>query len=255
MNDTELDELLNEWKTPPVPPSLLEGVRIGIAAKRSRPLRARLPDWRLLIVGTAVVAVVFLLANTSAFPEKISSPPYTVDSEIILHQGTPGCPNCWMEGPKNALMTSYNQAGSEVLVSWSAPNDSWEAVFWAAKLAVSDAVERVKRTFLLEPDRESEDYAVVHSTVAQSWVLTKRATLVNSGCRSGGPQGKVVGQEVILDYPTLAAQYDFWRVRVTVWMAPALNCFALRATVEAQQADGSWTLESEKKALRVTMNR
>ena len=47
----------------------------------------------------------------------------------------------------------------------------------------------------------------------------------------------------------------FWRVRVTVWMAPALNCFALRATVEAQQADGSWTLESEKKALRVTMNR
>jgi hypothetical protein len=35
---------------------------------------------------------------------------------------------------------------------------------------------------------------------------------------------------------------------------PQLSCFALRATVEVQQADGTWSLVSEKKALKVTMN-
>ena len=265
MNDKELDELLNTWRTPPAPASLREGVRAGIAAKHRAPLQVPWRGWRLrLIAGAAVAAVVFLLADTSAFPEKVSPPPYTVDSQIIQYAGPSGQPSRWINsGPESVLLTSYNQAGSEVILSWSAPDYPLEAAFWAAKMAVSDAVARVTRTFLLTPDTEAEDFAIAYSTVGQSRVPGRRSTLLNSGCRA--PQGKVVGQEVILNYPAIAVQYHWGRWRMTLWMAPELSCFALRATVEAEgpfpirsdneDGDGSWTLLSEKRALKVTVNR
>ena len=250
MNDNELDELLNTRKTSPTPASLRERVPVGIVVRHKR-----LSRQRFLVAAAAVLAVVFLLTNTSAFSEKVIAQPYTVDSEIILHPGTPGCPNCWMEGPKHALMTSYNQAGSEVLLSWSAPDDPLGAVFWTAKLMVSDVIERFKHRFLLEPDPEAEDHAVVYWAVGQSRVLAERVPLVNSGCRPLSRQGQVVGQDFLLNYPTIVSEYHYWKMRVTLWMAPPLSCFALRATVEAEQADGSWTVVSEKKALKVTVNR
>ena len=42
---------------------------------------------------------------------------------------------------------------------------------------------------------------------------------------------------------------------MTLSMAPDLSCFALRATVEMQLEDGRWNLVSEKKAVKVTVNR
>jgi hypothetical protein len=150
-------------------------------------------------------------------------------------------------------MTSYNQAGSEVVLSWSAPDQPLEGALWGAKLSASNTIERLKRRFLLSPDDEADDFAVVYSAANESHVLTERATLVNSGCRAAGPQGKVVGEDVILNYPTVAAQYGFFKMRMTVWMAPALSCFALRTTVEGQQADGSWRTVSEKQAVKVTV--
>jgi hypothetical protein len=38
-------------------------------------------------------------------------------------------------------------------------------------------------------------------------------------------------------------------------MAPRLSCFALRAAIERQQPDGSWTMVTEKKAVKVNVNR
>ena len=257
-----LDELLNSWKTPPIPASLRESVRAGIAAKRPTPRRPWFPGWRWLAAGAAAAAVVFMIADTSALSKKAGPPPYRVDSEIILDDGTLQCPNCWWKGdpranpgPQRMLMTSYNLAGSEVILSWSAPDHPLQATFFAAKLAIDGAVERAKRRFLLSSDTEAGNFAVVYSAVGQSHVLTERTTLVNSGCQSPGPPGKVLGREVMLNYPTVAAQYDFWKARLTVWMAPELSCFALRATVEAEQPDGSWKLVREKKALKVTVNR
>jgi hypothetical protein len=273
MNDTELDELLDTWKTPPLPRSLKETVHARIAAKRRRRPWELLSAWRLLTAGAAAAALVFLLANTSAFSEKVSPPPYTVDSEITLYpvqrvfmlQPRPNsdsrvsrCWSCWIgSGPESALMTSFNQAGTEVVLSWSAPGHPFEGAVWAAKLAASNAIGRVTRRFLLTPDEEAErgDFAVVYSAVGQSWTVGERATLLNSGCQPSDRQGKVVGQEVILNYPTIAAQHDYWKTRMTLWMAPELSCFALRATVEVQQQDGTWTLVSEKRAVKVTVNR
>jgi hypothetical protein len=260
MNDRELDELLNTWKTPPVPGSLREGVRAGIPAKRAWPLGQLFSRWRLAIAGTAVAAVILLMANTSAFSRKLSPPPYIVDSEIILYAGPQapsGCGFCWLYpaylSPKSMLMRSYNQAGSEVVLSWSAPNERLVGAFWAARLAVASTIDKVGRSIPLAPELESPDYyAVAYTAVAQTQTLGARDDLVNSGCRPSGRRGEVVGQEVILNYPTIVVRYGS---RTFLWMAPELSCFALRARVEVEQQDGSWILVSEKKAVKVTLNR
>ena len=141
-----------------------------------------------------------------------------------------------------------------MVLSWSDPDHRMESLFFAVRLAVEGTVERMKHRLFSVPDEEAEDFAVVYSTVSQSHVLTRRANLVNSGCRNPGPSGTILGEQLMLNYATVAAQYNFWKSRVTVWMAPQLGCFALRVTVEREQPDGSWTLSSEKKAVRVAVS-
>src|SRR5262245_55936764 len=263
MNDTELDELLNTWETPPVRGDWRESVRNRIARNHRKPLRELLPRWRLLLAGTSVAAVILVVANTSAFSRKLSPPPYTVDSEIIFYVGSPlpsGCGFCSLYPthlvPKSVLMTSYNKAGTELVLSWSAPDERVVAAFWAARLAVARTIDRVARSIPLAPELDSADYyAVVYTAVAQTQTLGGRDDLVNSGCRPSGLRGEVIGQDVIFNYPTVIARFGSRNSRTFVWMAPELSCFALRARVEAEQQDGSWVLVSEKKALKVTVNR
>ncbi len=66
----------------------------------------------------------------------------------------------------------------------------------------------------------------------------------------------MVDRETILDYPTVAIQLplDGNRRRRTVWMAPALGCFALKVTTEEQLADGRFLLLSAKEAIKVRLN-
>jgi hypothetical protein len=67
---------------------------------------------------------------------------------------------------------------------------------------------------------------------------------------------EIVGRETILGYATAAIQLplDGNRVRRTVWMAPALGCFALKVATEKQKADGTFRLISGKQALAVRLN-
>src|SRR5205823_7213566 len=88
MNDTELDELLDTWKTPAAPPSMREYVRAGmLAGSTTRPkpsLRDLLRGWRLVFASAAVILLA-VLVDISAFSQKASPPPYTVDSEVTLY--------------------------------------------------------------------------------------------------------------------------------------------------------------------------
>jgi len=262
MNDTELDELLNTWKAPPVRRSWREGVQTGIARKQRKPLRELLTGGRLLFAGASAALVILVVANTSGFSRKFSPPPYTVDSEINFYSDfavPSGCGFCSLHPvrlpPKHVLMTSYNTAGSEVLLTWSAPNERLVAAFWAARSAVARTIDNVARSIPLKPELESADnYAVVYTWVAHTETLGLRDDLVNSGCLPSSRRGEVVGQDVILNYRTVMARYNSGGSRTLLWMAPKLSCFALRARVEEQQQDGSWTLLSEKKAVKVTVN-
>jgi len=75
----------------------------------------------------------------------------------------------------------------------------------------------------------------------------------NHGCRLASRSGTVIGDESVLGYPTIIGRIDYYKTRLTLWMAPQLSCFALRATILRQRPDGSWALVSEKKALKITV--
>ncbi len=262
MNDAELDEMLNAWKTRPVREAWREGVQNHIARTRRKQLRELFPKWSLLVAG-ALMAAVLLLANTSAFSRKLAPPPYTVESEIMFYAdfaAPSGCGFCSLHPvrlpPKRVLMTSYNRAGSEVLLTWSAPNERLTGAFWAARFAVATTIDRIARSVPLARALEPPDYySVVYTAATQTRTLGPREDLVNSGCRPSERRGEVIGQDAILDYPTIVARFGSRGSRILVWMAPELSCFALRARVEEEQQDGSWTVVSEKKALKVTVNR
>ena len=263
MNDTELDELLNSWKTPPVPGSLREGVRAGISTNRRRPLRSLATGWKLLTAAAAAIVVAIVFAGTNAFPARTPLPPFTVESEITRYAGS-SLGGRYLE-PKSAAMTSYNQDGSEVILSWSSLDPPLDAAVTEAAAVFHDGIGNIMRGFhrfvlgfVLTPDQieRRKNFAVVHPTTSQSWTVGERTALLNSGCRSVGQRDKLVGEEVILNYPTVATQHDIGGGRLmTVWMSPELSCFALRARIEAQQPDGSRTTVSEKQAVKVTLNR
>jgi hypothetical protein len=259
MNDSELNELLDKWKTPAVPASMREKVGARIAVNQRKPLWARLFGWRPLAAATAVVAIAVVLADTYAFSTKATPPPFTVESEIIRHDDLPDCLTCWISpvypGPKRALMTSYSQAGSEMVLSWSAVGKlHLPAALWSAKLAVSGAFNKLRRIVPLMPELEPTDYyAVIYTAVNESRSLGGRDDLLRYSCRPTGRSAEVIGEEVVLDYPTVVVRDNSYKSRMTLWMSPELSCFALRAIVEAEQPDGTWTLLTEKKALKVTM--
>lgn len=263
MNDTELDELLNSWKTPPVPGSLREGVRAGISSHRRRTPRSLATGWRLLAAAASMIVVAVVLAGTNAFPARGPLPPFTVESEITRFSGP--VLNDLNPEPKSAAMVSYNQDGSEIIVSWSSLDPPLDAAVSEAVAVVRDGIGRIMLGFhrfvlgfVLTPDQieRRKNFAVVHPTTGQTWTVGERTALLNSGCRSVGDREKLVGEDVILNYPTVAKQQDIGGGRLmTLWMAPELNCFALRAKIEVQQPDGGRTTVSEKKAVKVTLNR
>jgi len=60
-----------------------------------------------------------------------------------------------------------------------------------------------------------------------------------------------------LNYKTAAVRGILTNERsrvVTLWMAPELSCFVLRATLETKQAADARKLVSERKAVRMTVN-
>jgi hypothetical protein len=261
MNDTELDELLNSWKTPPVPGSLREGVRAGISATRPRPLRSLATGWKVFAAAAGAIVIAVVFAGTNAFPARAPLPPFTVESEITRYPG-PRLGDRYLQ-PKSAVMTSFNQDGSEIILSWSSLDPPLDAAITEAAGIFQDGIRNILRGFHsvlgfeLTPEQieRRKHFAVVHPTTSQSWTAGDRTALLNSGCRSGVEGERLVGEEVILNYPTVAAQHDIGDGRLmTVWMAPALSCFALRVRIEAQQPDGSRTTVSEKKAVKVTLN-
>jgi hypothetical protein len=224
------------------------------------------------IVLALLAAVILLLANTSAFSRKPSPPPYTVDYEIrhylakdIEAENIEGVAPASDVGRAFAspaltlLVTSYNQAGSEVILSSSFPNQPLKSVLGHIFLGLWGATDRLIRGFVRSPDAEEDAFAVVYpsSPRGMAMVLGRRETLVSSGCQTSHGGAKVIGHEVILNYPVTRVQQpeSAGRQMVTLWMAPELSCFALRATIHAKQPDGAWKRIIERRALKVTVNR
>ena len=157
-----------------------------------------------------------------------------------------------------AMVTSYNEGGSEVLLSASIPNRTLKTILGRIMLASWSVAEGFKRRFLLDPDDEAASFAVVYiSNPFDPQVLGRRDALLSSGCRTSHGDAKVIGQDVVLNYPVTVVQepHQGGMQMATIWMAPELSCFALRVTVHAKQTDGTWKMMIEKRAVNVNLEK
>jgi hypothetical protein len=225
MKDTELDELLNCWKVPSPPVELREQVRGAFYPPRKR--RSLRFNLKPMFAGTALGACVGLLAIvTQAFPQTIRIAsglfqiPYTVDSEFVNFDeyGTPKV---------EMYATSYMDKGVETQLSSSVPGEPFATAVRRVLDATGFLLSRIVR-------RDHSGY------------------FVGSGCVNQGQP--VVERKTLLGFPTVAIQTRFGggQERMTLWMAPDLDCFALMTRDEERQADGSYRVVSEKHALSVT---
>jgi len=219
-----------------------------------------------LVAGMSMAAIIILLANTPAFSRKLNRPTYTVDSEIrhyladSVEDVTPASEitQTVVSPSMTLLVTSYNQDGREVIAAASFPDHPLKSIMGNMFLSFFGGANRFTQALKLSADESADAFAVVDpSTPRNTLVVGQREALLSSGCQTMDAGSKVVGQEVILNYPVIGVQqpHDGGMRMLTLWMAPELDCFSLRTTIHAKQSHGTWKLISEKQARRVTLNR
>jgi hypothetical protein len=282
MNDTELDEMLDQWSAPPPSASLRANVRAGFASRQAqdkRPgmlvrwsagcIRAFAPGARKILFAMATLAVVTLvvtLVGTPALPQ--TSPvriPYSVDSEFVRYAD---------DGSRSVEMhsTSYTQNGAETLLSRSIPGLGFETALGRALDATLPLWQRIMTPLVASPaDLEKMKRARLQNIGFVTGCAYRTCFVINhyyfgkaAAGAAGCVAGAVVGRETILNYPTTAVQPpsylthsdhpNYGRRRMTLWMAPDLGCFALRITSEEQRPDGAFHVVTVKQALKVTLN-
>jgi hypothetical protein len=274
MNDTELDEMLVQWRVPPAPASMRARVRAGFAARLgqaappSAPVRWRwafMPGSRKALPAACMIGIgAFLWVVTQALSQTPPPvrPPYTVDSEYVRY-GDDGSPAVEM------YSTSYtNQSGAEILLSRSIPGHPIGTAVGRTLDAALPLWQRLMLPFAVSSEEMAKYRKMRQSGVQQvivvpgcddltclvidHWGFRRAAGGTGNACLDG----TVVADETILNYPTTAVERDLGDHRkMTLWMAPDLGCFALRITTEVRGPDGKFHLATVKQALKVTVNR
>jgi hypothetical protein len=230
MEDIELDELLNRWHVPAAPAELREKARTAFRASRERAPRQRgrfLFALKPVFSGAVIGGVLCGLLLTQALPQTVraTSPlfriPYTVEWEFVNFDERGA-------GAVHMYGTSYMDRGNEVMLSSAIPGRP-----------VVTAVRRILETtgFLWRQIAGAEGWAGA-------------ADFVRLGCVSEGQTP--LERTSIVGYSTVAVQTGSApQMRVTLWRAPDLDCFALKMRMEEWQKDGFYRVVSEKHALAV----
>jgi hypothetical protein len=253
MTDNELDEILDKWTAPSVPPSLRARVRAGFPAPPRRTFR-----WRKSLIAAAVLAAVaFFLIATDASPQPPASTPWTVDSEFLRYAD---------DGSSSIEMysTSYESNGNEVLLSRSAPANPFKTALARAADVVIPIHNRLMRRIMVDPKllEQVQKVRARHPGVSfitgcdlYTCLLLDHSGYARDPSGTGCLAEAIVDRATILNYPTEAVR-ERWTEhgRMTLWMAPALGCFALKVTQEEERPDGTFHLVSAKQALKVTVN-
>jgi hypothetical protein len=264
MNDTELDDILNAWRTPPVPPSLAEHVRAGYTQKQGHGSLVT-AFWRWITVhprtlaACAVVSILTLLiAVPGAHPQPAPAVPWTVESEF-LHYAEDGSSSVEM------LMTSYVLNGNETVLSRWAPSNPMTTALWSTADAIGPVHDRIISRLMfgsakMEEIHKSREARAARTVGAVTGCGPMCLSVSHSfwerampGPATGCVAREIAGRDTILGHATTAFQ-DRWTEhgRMTVWMAADLGCFALRSTYETQQPDGSFRMVGEKRAVKIT---
>ena len=243
MNDHELDDMLNQWDPPAVPPTMRENVRAGFRERvvDAIPIipRRRFPRLRFAF-GFAGLAAALLL-TTAAFPQVgrmfSSEPvPYTVDSEFVMFPQD--------REPRTYLtLTSYSRNAKEVVLDWAMPQHPFAGPIHRVLDALITFVHG-------SPGSSAAGDASAATGCGHNCIrvatesLGPAAQLLSSGCVTG----TVVGRETILGHDTVAVQRTIDAGRGTFWLAPDLGCHALRVVIEDPVSNRRFV---EKRALRI----
>lgn len=233
MNDTELDEMLNQWKAPE-PGAELRG---RIRGMKPRKQRFAWPSWHLgrgLVAGAATCGVALLVLVGLAAPETTAgSIPFTVDSEYTRHN---------RDGSVTITeyRTEYMRDGAEATLSSSFPDNTLMTIHNRFFYAFQNLM-----------------YPMVRAVHGPNKRAISAETVANDCVWPGAKDLKIISHEKILGYMTAVLRLPQSvgnDDRGTEWRAPALGCFVLRSTWEALENDGSYRLTYEKRATKVTIN-
>jgi hypothetical protein len=249
MTDGELDEILNQWSVPPASPSLRDRVRAGFPAPPRHAFR-----WRKGFTAAAVIAAAaILLLATQASPQPVAPIPWTVDSEFIRYAD---------DGSSSITMfsTSYQSGTSEILISRSIPGNPFKNALAQVADVIMPIHNRLMRRFmvdsrLLEQVQRASTHSVGFITGCDSSACLVLDHFGYPKSATGCIDAPIVDRATILNYPTEAVR-ERWTEhgRMTIWMAPALGCFALKVTQEEERPDGTFRLVRAKQALKITVS-
>jgi len=246
MNDSQLDNLLNQWEPPQPSPSLRQALSRECAARCTPPA----PRWhffsayRAALAGSALGLGAFLCIAIIATPQTFSpsAVPYTVESRCILYN--PPQKQGFFNGPRQEMiMYSFSRKGREVLLSGSSPGHPLENLILHIGFTISS---RFGGLLGMTPPEKSASFSAGFT----QWFIGRSEELLNRGCAIG----TVVGKPTMLGYKTVAVQINFPEHRMNMWLAPDLGCFAMKLKLEDLQPDGTYVLRNEKEALKVTHN-
>ncbi len=162
MNDTELDDMLNEWKAPAVP----KGLRERISQEPPRPKwKFRLPSG--LFFGLAAGAAMFLLVVGIAAPQTLGTTPrFNFISQIIDH-------NADGSSSVNEYRTSTANNGAEIMLEQNFP-DSW---FMTLHSHFFDTVHRMLGISRPPPSMASDCSFRFMSVIGHETILNYRTTV------------------------------------------------------------------------------
>jgi len=221
MNDTELDELLKQWKAPE-PGAELRGRIRGIKPQKRR---FAWPAWHLskgLFAGVAAGAVMCLFGISVAFPQVFapSSPRFNLISESGVYSG---------DGSFTVRETRASTAvhGREIILQRSMPDN----LFMSMHMQFFDMIHRWFGASDESPSSMSSDCSMPGTAV------TGHATLLGY-------------QTTILQYPEDKSDGS----RYTEWRSPSLDCITMKWTVEKPALNGQLRITSERRPLIVRMN-
>ncbi|MEO8373210.1 MAG: hypothetical protein ABI806_28755 [Candidatus Solibacter sp.] len=273
MNDTELDDLLDQWTAPAPSPDLRNSLRTTFAGLQAATVPTRAPrNWQLtlvtgarraLLAAAVVVVGVFLFSVAQALSQTPPSGriPYTVESEYRLYEegGTPAVA---------MVTTSYMaQDGAETVLSRSMPGSQLGTLLGRKLDLLLPVWQRMITPFVAPPNAlkpyQKAKTAGFHSVLVIPGCADENCLLLQKWSFPKGPgrtgtstcmDAKVVGVETILGHPTTAVQTNFRPNRLTMWLAPDLGCFPLRINSEQMRPDGSFRVWQSKEALKITMN-
>jgi hypothetical protein len=156
--------------------------------------------------------------------------------------------------------TSYQSNANEILLSRAIPGNPFKTALALTVDVLIPIHNRVIGPLMVGRERleqiqraNARNIGFITGCDSSSCLLLGHAGYPKGA--TGCIDAPIVDRAPILNYPAEAVR-ERWTEhgRMTIWMAPALGCFALKVTQEEERPDGTFRLVRTKQALKVTLN-